>query len=210
MKRLWLIVLGCSLTAIGMLILKHAEVMTGGTAGLSLIVSYVSTLPFGLVFFLINIPFYILSVMNMGWSFTLSTLFSITLLSLMTAVDHWLPSFSIPMPVGAVVGGTIIGFGLSMLFIQRASLGGSNILALTLQKKMNWNPGKINFVFDLIVVLYGIYSIGFIKGVLSILSITITSFIISYFKHKIRASNDSVKKENDTRSRRGQWQPVNN
>lgn len=198
MKRVLFIVLGCLLTSIGALIIKHAEVMTGGTAGLSLILSYASSLPFGLVFFLVNIPFYVLSVIFMGWKFTVSTVLSVTLLSLMTGMDKWLPSFSIPMSVGAVVGGIIIGFGLSMLFINRTSLGGSNILALILQKKLKWNPGKLNFIFDFVVVVYGFYSIGFYKGILSVLSILITSSIISYFKNRIGANNHSVKSEEVT------------
>jgi uncharacterized membrane-anchored protein YitT (DUF2179 family) len=199
MKRVLFIVLGCFLTSIGALMLKHAGVMTGGTAGLSLILSYASGLTFGLVFFLVNIPFYVLSVMFMGWNFTVSTALSVTLLSLMTGIDKWLPPFSIPISVGAVAGGIIIGFGLSMLFIHRTSLGGSNILALILQKKLKWNPGKLNFIFDFVVVVYGFYSIGFLKGILSVLSILITSIIISYFKNRIGASNQSFQTEEVTR-----------
>lgn len=198
MKRIFYIISGCLITSIGALILQHAEVMTGGTAGLSLLLSYASDLPFGVVFFLINVPFYILSVLFMGWSFTVSTIFSVTLLSVMTSMDKWLPSFEIPMSVGAVLGGVIIGFGLSILFVNRTSLGGSNILALILQKKLGWNPGKLNFLFDFVVVLYGFYSIGILNGALSVLSILVTSSIISHFKHKIGASNHAVKeKETD-------------
>lgn len=193
MKRSFYIVLGCFLTSVGASILHHAHVLTGGTAGLSLIMSYLSNIPFGVVFFLINIPFYVLSVMNMGWNFTLSTILSVTLLSAMTVGMDWiLPSFSIPMSIGAVTGGVIIGFGLSTLFMNRASLGGFNILALILQKRRNWNPGIINFILDFVVVSLGFYSIGFWQGLLSILSIAITSSIISHFKNKIAISNKST------------------
>jgi len=192
MKRSFYIVLGCLLTSIGTIILQHAHVMTGGTAGLSLILSYMLDIPFGAVFFLINIPFYVLAVRVMGWSFTVATLVSVTLVSFMTGLDRLLPSFSIPMPVGAVLGGAIIGFGISMLFMNRTSLGGTNILALILQKKLNWNPGKLNFTFDFLVVCFGFYSVGVVQGLLSILSIAITSSVISYFKSKIAASNQST------------------
>ncbi|ANB59613.1 YitT family protein [Anoxybacteroides amylolyticum] len=193
MKRLCYIGLGCFLTSVGTSILHHSHVLTGGTAGLSLMMSYLSNIPFGVVFFLINIPFYVLSVMNMGWNFTLSTILSVTLLSVITVGMDWiLPSFSIPMSIGAVTGGVIIGFGLSTLFMNRASLGGFNILALILQKRRNCNPGTINFILDFVVVSLGFYSIGFWQGLLSILSIAITSSIISYFKNKIALSNQST------------------
>lgn len=192
MKRSFYIVLGCLLTSIGTIILQHAHVMTGGTAGLSLILSYMLDIPFGAVFFLINVPFYVLAVRVMGWNFTISTLFSVTLVSFMTGLDRLLPDFSIPMSGGAVLGGAIIGFGISILFMNRTSLGGTNILALILQKKLNWNPGKLNFIFDFLVVCFGFYSIGVMQGLLSVLSIAITSSIISYFKSKIAVGNQSV------------------
>ncbi|WNS78333.1 YitT family protein [Domibacillus sp. DTU_2020_1001157_1_SI_ALB_TIR_016] len=195
MKRILYIILGCLLTSIGAVILQHGEVMTGGTAGLSLLLSYASDLPFGLVFFLVNVPFYVLSIIFMGWNFTVSTILSVTLLSVMTGLDKWLPAFEIPMSVGAVVGGVFIGFGLSIMFMNRASLGGSNIVALILQKKLGWNPGKLNFLFDFVVVLYGFYSIGVLNGALSVLSIMVTSSIISHFKQKIGASNQSAKEK---------------
>jgi len=192
MKRSFYIVLGCLLTSIGTIILQHAHVMTGGTAGLSLILSYVLGIPFGAVFFLINVPFYVLAVKVMGWSFTVSTLFAVTLVSFMTGLDQFISDFSISMPIGSVLGGAIIGFGISILFMNRTSLGGTNILALILQKKLNWNPGKLNFIFDFLVVCFGFYSVGVVQGLLSILSIALTSGIISYFKNKIAVSNQSV------------------
>lgn len=195
MKRVLFIILGCLITSIGALILKHAGVMTGGTAGLALILTYASNLSFGLVFFLVNIPFYMLSIIFMGWNFTLSTIISVTLLSVITGMDKFLPAFPIPPVIGAVVGGIIIGFGLSMLFINRTSLGGANILALILQKQLNWNPGKLYFIFDFVVVVCGFYTIGVVKGLFSILSIIITSSIISYYKNKIGVSNKPVRTE---------------
>lgn len=195
MKRFMFILLGCLITSMGTVILQHAHVMTGGTAGLSLMLSYLLAVPFGLVFFMINIPFYVLSIMIMGWNFTLSTIVAVTLLSMMTGLDRLIPAFSIPTAVGAVGGGLVIGLGLSLLFMNRTSLGGTNILALILQKKLNWNPGKLNFLFDFVVVGFGFYSVGVVQGLLSILSILLTSTVISYFKNRIAASNRSEQVE---------------
>ncbi|WP_100397773.1 YitT family protein [Bacillus sp. FJAT-44742] len=195
MVRIINILFGCLLTSVGVVILNHAEIVTGGTAGLSLNVSYLTSLQFALVFFLINIPFYVFSVLRMGWHFTLSTIFAVTVLSVMTGGSAFiLPDFSIEPFVGAVVGGMSIGLGISILFINGASLGGANILALFLHKKFNWNPGKVNFLFDFFVVLTGMYAIGLVSGFASVLSIIVTSCIISYFKTKIAEKNEAEEK----------------
>lgn len=188
MDKLIKVFLGCLVTSIGVIILRHSYVVTGGTAGLSLMISYFLNMQFASIFFAINIPFYIFSFVKMGWNFTLSTLAAVTTLSLMTGVDKWLPSFSIPTLIGAAFGGLIIGFGLSIIAINGASLGGTNMLAIFLQKRYNINPGITNFILDFVVVILSFYSVGVFKGMLSILSIAITSSIINYFKGKISNS----------------------
>ncbi len=200
LKRLLFIILGCAITSFGVILLQHSNVVTGGTAGLSLSASYLFGLPFAVLFFLINLPFYIFSVIRMGWKFTLSTVFAVTTLSIMTSVDQWLPHFTLPMWFGATAGGFVIGIGLSLLFMNGASLGGANILALFLQKRYNTNPGKTTFIFDAAVVLTSILTIGFVRGLFSILSIAVTAKVISYFKQQISLQQKTEAKEMDTSS----------
>lgn len=178
------IVLGCFLASIGLYMLKSAELVTGGTAGLSLGLSYILSMPFGVVFFIINIPFYIFSFINMGWRFTVTTIVSVSILTLFSFLHPFYPAIELPGIVAAVAGGLIVGFGLIILFANQASLGGANILALFLQKRFGTNPGTINFIFDFCVVMVSLYSVGLIKGIYSIVSIAVTSFVISYFKEK--------------------------
>ncbi|OXS68898.1 YitT family protein [Priestia filamentosa] len=189
MKRLLNVLLTCLLTGTGVIILNHSHVVTGGTAGLSLSLAYLSDVPFTILFFLINIPFYIFSFFKMGMKFTVTTICAVTLLSLITAVNPILPPFEIPSIVGAVIGGAVIGLGLSLLFINGASLGGFNIVTLYFQKQFQLNPGKVNFSLDFVVVLLSMYSIGIFKGLCSVVSIAVTSFIIGYFKRQIAASS---------------------
>lgn len=188
MTNIFKILLGCSITAVGVLILQHASLLTGGTAGLSLGLVYLFNMPFSFFFFLINIPFYIFSFITMGWRFTASTILAITFLSILTSVDVLLPAFQIHPFAGALLGGTIIGLGVSYLFMNGASLGGAHILALFLQKKFSLNPGKVNFSFDFIVVALSLFTVGVLNGLYSIVSILVLSCIISYFKGKYAAT----------------------
>ncbi|WP_186578596.1 YitT family protein [Aquibacillus kalidii] len=190
MKKILMIFLGIIITSCGVIVLKHSQIVTGGTAGLALNLSYIFHSPFSILFFIINIPFYIFSVLRMGWKFTLSTMASVSVLSLITSLDQWIPTFTIASWLGAIIGGAFIGIGLSILFANGSSLGGANILALFLHKRYNLNPGITNFAFDFLVVLTSMYSVGLFRGVSSILSIAITSVVISYFKNKISGKQE--------------------
>ncbi|WP_096435043.1 YitT family protein [Alteribacter populi] len=193
MLRILYMILGCTVVSFGVLILQSSTIITGGTAGLALSLSYLMHSSFALAFFLINIPFYILSFYKMGWKFTVSTIFAVTTLSVMTEVLQLLPPFDVNPLLGAILGGLVVGLGLSVLFLNGSSLGGANILSLFLQKRFGFDPGKSLFVFDFLVILTGLFSVGLIRGFYSILSVLMISMIISIFKGKIAQRNAPAK-----------------
>ncbi|MEK3699982.1 YitT family protein [Paenibacillus sp. FSL R10-2199] len=181
------VLLGTLIVSIGVLILKHSEIITGGTVGLSLSLSYWLGTSFSVTYLLVNIPFYVLSLFKMGWKFTVSTLFAVSSLSLMSAAAARLPEFVLPGWFGAAIGGSVMGLGMSYLFLNGSSLGGSNILVLIFHKKFGWNPGKVMFVLDGLIITGSFYSIGLFKGLYSVLSIVILSFMIHLFKSRFAA-----------------------
>ncbi|AEI44844.1 YitT family protein [Paenibacillus mucilaginosus] len=187
MRKFANIVFGCMVTAIGLLFLKHTHAVTGGTAGLSLSLSYLMNLPFTALFLAINIPFFLFSALTMGRSFTVYSVGSVLILTLFTGLDSLLPAFEPSNLVGAVLGGMGIGLGVSILFANNSSLGGANILAFYLRRKYGWDPGLVNFAFDGMVVLISLSAVGVTKALYSIGSIALASLIISYFKSKINS-----------------------
>ena len=128
------ILTGAILTAMGLSILAHLGLLTGGTAGLALIVSYATGWNVGLVFFLVNLPVYGLAIGRMGGAFTIKTFLAVAILSALTALQPAYFTLGTVNPlVGAVLSGLLIGFGLLAMFRHRGSLGGVGIRAIYLQ-----------------------------------------------------------------------------
>ena len=140
---------GTTMAAFGIVILTHLGLVTGQTAGLAVLISYATDFSFGPVFFAINIPFYLVGYLRMGWQFTLKTFVSVGLLSVLSL---WLPtqvSFATLNPVvGAVLFGFLSGSALLALFRHGASLGGVGIVALMLQDRLGWRAGWVQLGFD--------------------------------------------------------------
>ncbi len=65
--------IGTSFIALGITLYSHAMLMTGSTAGIALLIHYATGTGFGLLYFLINLPFYYFAVRRMGWAFTIRT-----------------------------------------------------------------------------------------------------------------------------------------
>ncbi|MEM7526669.1 MAG: YitT family protein [Pseudomonadota bacterium] len=140
---------GIVLASLGVHILTSAELVTGQTAGLAVLVSYAAEMPFGVVFFAVNLPFYAIAVLRMGWSFTLRTLLAVTGMSVGTTVLPWVMPLGPLEPWSAgIIASTVTSVGLIVLFRHRASLGGIGILALFLQERTGFRAGWTQLIFD--------------------------------------------------------------
>lgn len=204
MKKIAGILVGILLTSIGVTILKGSHIATGGTAGLALAGSYIFNMSFSQIFFLINVPFYVFSYFQMGIKFTLSTIASVSLLSFFTGIissSSFIP-YTFPAFIGAIVGGSLVGLGLSFLFNNNSSLGGLNIVSLYFAKKYNINPGKTTFLFDILVLSTGFYAVGLLAGLYSVLSVAVIGYIISINRNLSGSASAATRSTHSTATRK--------
>jgi uncharacterized membrane-anchored protein YitT (DUF2179 family) len=148
------IVTGTFTVSLGLFLLTTSGAVTGGTAGLALLLSYLGGLPFSVLFFTVNVPFFVLAVWKKGWDFTVRTMVAVALVSGLSYL-HPLALGGLTLdPLYAALGGNLLaGVGLLILFRHRASLGGFNILALILQERLNWRAGYVQMALDTSIVL---------------------------------------------------------
>ena len=147
--------LGTALCALAVQFLTHLGLITGQTAGLGVLLSYVSGWSFGAVFFVINLPFYAFAWLRMGPRFTVKSFVAVALVSAMTEALPTLMVFETLNPlVGALLAGATAGMGLIVLFRHGASLGGVGVLGLWLQDKVGIQAGWVQLGFD--VVLFAV------------------------------------------------------
>lgn len=142
------------LAALGVAIFEKAGLMTGGTAGLALLVNYRFGLPFGAAFVLVNLPFFALALWRMGWRFTAKTAAAVLLLSAVAEFQRPLLALGAVQPAwAALVGGLLLGIALLILFRHRGSLGGFNVLVLFLQERFGWRAGWVQLALDAAILL---------------------------------------------------------
>ena len=148
------LVTGTLFISLGVVMYRHAGLLTGGTAGLAFLLHYGTGIGFGKIFFVINLPFYWLAWQRMGRRFTVKTFVAVAMLSAMTEWQPLALTFAtLQPPYAAVMGGLLMGAGFLMLFRHRASLGGVGILALWLQQDKGWRAGKVQMAIDCAIVL---------------------------------------------------------
>lgn len=143
---------GIIMTAFGISLLHAAGLITGQAAGLAFLISYATGANFGLVFLLVNLPFYALAAARIGWRFTIRSLIAVTGVSLLTSALPLVLSYSVIQPhVAAVLAGFCIGIGVIGLFRHGSSGGGVGILAYYIQEKTGFRAGWLQAMIDVLI-----------------------------------------------------------
>ncbi|WP_397427526.1 YitT family protein [Pseudarthrobacter sp. NS4] len=174
------ILTGTFAASLGLYLLKSSEAVTGGTAGLALLLSYSIQLPFGVIFMAVNLPFFGLAVWKKGWNFALRTGAAIALVSAMASLHPAVLGALAINPVYGVLGGNLLaGVGLLILFRHKSSLGGFNILALLLQEKLKWRAGYVQMVLDVTIVLAALALVSPLMVLLSAVGATLLNLILA-------------------------------
>ncbi|ENX35918.1 hypothetical protein F889_00617 [Acinetobacter colistiniresistens] len=170
---------GTFILSFAMILLKQAGIMSGGTAGLSLLLHYITDLKFGLLFFLINIPFYYFAYKKMGIALVVKTFIAVTLLA---GFSELIPQFfhlSDVNPIYATIfANVLMGVSFLILFRHRSSLGGINLLALYLQERFNIPAGKVQLGLDIAILSTSLLFVDWKLILISILGVIILNSII--------------------------------
>lgn len=171
---------GTLLMAIGVLFFTKATVLTGGIAGLALLLTYANSIGFDLWFFILNLPFYWLAVRRMGWQFTLKTFAAVTLISIwVRLVPGWIDIADIHPLFAAIAGGSLIGIGMLTLLRHRAGVGGINILAQYLQERHNIRAGYVQLGFDTLILVASFLVIDIERVAYSIVGAVVLNMILA-------------------------------
>jgi uncharacterized membrane-anchored protein YitT (DUF2179 family) len=171
---------GPLLFAFAIVLFRQAGLLTGGTAGITFLAHYASGVPFGLLYFLINIPFYIFGFLALGRAFTIKTFCAVALLSVYSELlPRWIVIESINPMFAGILGGLLAGAGLLMLIRHQASVGGLGVLAIYLQKKRGWRAGTVQMLADGFIVCGALYVVDLEKVALSILGAFMLNLVLT-------------------------------
>jgi len=176
--------LGTLMISIGIVLFAKATVLTGGVAGLALLLQFATGADFSILFFVINLPFYWLAVIRMGWAFTLRTVAAVALISLFVwATPAWLRIEAIAPLYAACAGGAAMGLGLLALARHRTAIGGVNILALYLQERHAVRAGWVQLGIDAAIFAAALFVLPLDKVAMSLVGTIVINAILA-MNHK--------------------------
>lgn len=169
-----------ALAVVGFFVPNH--LITGGTAGLALLLHYITPLTIGSLVALINLPLIFIGIKYLGKMFALRTVVTIILISLL--IDFFaqileIKPFILDNTLSAIFGGIFIGIGLALVIKGNSSAGGSTIVARIISSKTEIKPGQVILVIDTLIILSSLFILEDTAKVLwSVISIYVTTKVI--------------------------------
>jgi len=136
------------------LFLVPAQITGGGISGLAAVIFYSTKIPIGLTFFSINVVLVAIAMKVLGASFGIKTIFSMVVISVLFSIpQEFFPGAIIEDNfLSAVLGGMMGGVGIGLVFSRGGSTGGTDIIAMIINKYRNISPGRIIMYCDVIII----------------------------------------------------------
>lgn len=137
------------------------------------------------MYFVLNIPLFIIGWLKIGHRFTIYTLLTVLLASIMMRVIGPVKISYDPI-ICAVFGGVINGVGTGLALKTGISTGGLDILGIVLRKKTGKSFGTINIAFNLVIVVCAGFVFGWSRALYTALNIFINGRVIDnvYNQHQ--------------------------
>ena len=190
-KNFFYITVGALLAAIGLdIFLVPSKIAAGGVSGIATILHYTIHVPVGMSMLVLNILLFILAFLLLGPSFGIKSIYGTIVLSLF--VDIFARLFPITythdLMLSVIFGDILTGTGLAMIFLQDASTGGTDIIAMLLNKYIGLDIGQGLLLTDFTVTLFAGIFFGWEKGMYSLLAVLVNTNTIDYVVEGIKVS----------------------
>ncbi|EFM12655.1 Protein of unknown function DUF2179 [Paenibacillus curdlanolyticus YK9] len=186
---------GAILVAIGfnMLLIPH-QLLSGGIAGISMMIGYITGGTISWLYLALNIPVLIWGWISLGRRFVILSVFSVVVTTLAL---QFIPVRQIANDIllASVFGGLLIGFGSGLALRHGGSSGGFDIIASIISRKRDVPVGMFIFLLNGVVIgalvlftrdpdialysLLSIFTAGKVVDLVHIRYVKVTAFIVT-------------------------------
>ncbi len=134
-------------------LLPH-QISGSGVSGIGAIVYYATGIPMGYTYLAINVILILIALKVLGARFGIKTIYAVLLSAIMlTVLQRLIPEAVVKEKfMSAILGGMLCGAGLGIVFTQGGSTGGTDIIALIINKYRNISPGRIILMCDVFII----------------------------------------------------------
>jgi uncharacterized membrane-anchored protein YitT (DUF2179 family) len=131
-----------------------SKIIGGGLVGAGAIVYFTTGIPVGYVTLLCNIILILIALKILGARFGINTIYGIVMSSFLFVILQKIIKEPLVQDqfMAALIGGGLSGIGIGIAFTNGGNSGGTDIIALIVNKYRNISPGKIFIYIDTVII----------------------------------------------------------
>lgn len=143
------------------------------------------TIPTSELYFALNIPILLIAWFKIGHKFTLFTVITVILSSIMMHLIQPVNMHVDPV-VCTIFGGMINGLGTGYALKNGISTGGLDVIGIIIRKKTGTSYGKVSILINLVIIAAAGFAFGWNRALYSALTIFINGRVIDavYTQHQ--------------------------
>ena len=151
------------------------KLLSGGIGGLGIIIQYLTGIPTGISVFFLNIPIFLIGSRLIDREFAFYAFISMLIYSSILTITRELGSYFIvdDIILAAVFGGVFNGIGMGLMFRNRTSQGGFDILAAILKRKYNINIGTSLMMANTVIITLSSFLFGYRSAMYTLIAMYI-------------------------------------
>lgn len=165
--------------AFNVFLMPH-KLLSGGVSGIALILNYIFGLNPGVLVFVFNIPIFLAGYKFVDKEFIILSLIGMTAFSVFIDMFSFLRDvvYIDDVLLSCLYGGVLNGIGMGVVFRNRASQGGVDIVAVILKKYFSINLGTTSLLINIAVVAIGSYFYGIKLAMYTLVSMYVSSTVL--------------------------------
>ena len=160
-------------------IIPH-KMLSGGVSGIALITNYITGINPGLIIFLLNIPIFLIGYKFVDKEFILLSLIGMASLAFFIDLFSFLryKMFVEDIMLSSIYGGILNGIGMGIVFRNRASQGGMDIVAVIVKKYLSINIGSTSLMINFAIVVISSMIYGVKAAMYTLISMYISANVL--------------------------------
>ncbi len=135
----------------------QADFAPGGVTGIAIIIHHYTRLPIGTLALLLNIPLILLAYRTLGHRFLFRSFQTLVVNTIfLDLISPRLPVYQGDPLLAALFAGALTGIGLAIVYQNKSSTGGSDLIIMSLRKKKpHMSLGQVTLFVDGVIILSG-------------------------------------------------------
>jgi uncharacterized membrane-anchored protein YitT (DUF2179 family) len=165
---------------------------SGGFSGLCTIIQYGTGIPVGWSYPIMNVVLLVMGFMTLGKAFGVKTIYAIAMTSMLFEFLPKFPQMEVLMDeklLVALVGAAMESVGLGLVLLRGGSAGGTDIIAMIINKYWPLSPGRVYLLTDIFIIASLLFIPG--KGLVDLIYAYVVMLVFSIGVDMVLLGNKS-------------------